>query len=443
MGVSSDSRQVRGGELFIPLSGRNFDGHDFIALALAKGAAGSLVQRGREKSAAGDNQQEKFAIVVGNALKALGDLAHAWRSRQPVKVVAITGSNGKTTTKEMTAGILSRNFQVLKTEGNLNNLIGLPLMLLRLTLEHEVAVLEMGMSEPGEIRRLKEIAEPQVSAIINIGRAHLEFLGSLEGVARAKGELWEGVRKEDWIAVNVDDPRVVKLAAPAKCRKKTFGILKQADIRAEDLRFEEGKGASFSLRMDRKKRAVRLAAFGRHSVYNALAAAALAGILGMGPEEIRAGLEEFQPFSGRGKILELGQNVRVLDDSYNANPDSLLAMLSAFAGMKGKDRGLLVMGDMLELGPASPAEHEKAGIEIGEMGFAHIFFMGGKAPHLARGALASGIEEKKVHTASSHEEVLRSLEKIIEKGDWILVKGSRAMQMERIIRGLENFLGRA
>lgn len=443
VGICSDSRQVREGELFIPLLGRNFDGHDFIALAMAKGAAGSLVQRGREQSAAGNNQQEKFAIAVGNVLKALGDLAHAWRSRHPVKVVAITGSNGKTTTKEMTAGILSRNFKVLKTEGNLNNLIGLPLMLLRLTPEHEVAVLEMGMSEPGEIRRLTEIAEPQVSTIINIGRAHLEFLGSLEGVARAKGELWERVREEDWIAVNVDDPRVVKLAAPAQCRKKTFGILSEADIRAEDLRFEEGKGANFSLRMDGKKRTVRLAAFGRHNVYNALAAAALAGTLGMGLKEIGAGLEVFQPFSGRGKILGLGQNVRVLDDSYNANPESLRAILQAFAEMKGQDRGLLVMGDMLELGPASPAEHEKAGREIGKMGFAHIFFMGEKAPHLAKGALTSGMEEKKVHTAASHEEVLRSLEKIIEKGDWVLVKGSRAMQMERVIRGLENFLGRA
>jgi UDP-N-acetylmuramoyl-tripeptide--D-alanyl-D-alanine ligase len=434
---------VRRGELFIPLRGPRFDGHNFIKEAMAKGAAGALVQQGREETAPATDFPGKFFVVVDDVLEALGDLAQFWRARQPSKVVAITGSNGKTTTKEMTARILCEDFKVLKTEGNLNNLIGLPLMLLRLSPEHEVAVLEMGMSERGEVRRLKAIADPQVSLITNIGHAHLEFLGSLEGVARAKGELWEGLRKEDWIAVNMDDPRVVELAASARCGKKTFGIVQDADVRGEDLFLESEKGVRFTLSLPRRKRSVALATFGRHNVYNALAAATLATILGVGQEEIVAGLEDYQPFPGRGKVIRLGRNVRILDDSYNSNPDSLKATLSAFAEMKGKNRGLVVLGDMLELGPGSAEAHEKAGELAGEMKFGHLFFFGEQARHLAEGAKAAGMSAEKVDVARNHGEVLEGLERVIQEGDWILVKGSRKMQMEGIIAGLENYLGTA
>ncbi len=376
-------------------------------------------------------------------MQALGDLARSWRRRHPVPVVAITGSNGKTTTKEMTALILAKKFKVLKTEGNWNNLIGLPLMLLKMAPEHQVAVLEMGMNVPGEIRRLRAIAEPQVSAICNIGQAHLEFLGNIEGVARAKGELWEGVGEKDWIAVNLDDPRVVELAASAHCQKKTFGILRKADLYADQLSPGEGKGIRFSLTLDGARRSVQLTTFGKHQVYNALAAAALAKILGIRLEEIVTGLEEFQPLAGRGTILRLGRNIRIMDESYNSNPDSLQATLAAFGEMKGKGRGLLVMGDMLELGSTSSAEHEKIGKWIAQRGLAHLIFFGEKAHDLAEGARMGGAEKGKVLVAQTHEEVLKNLEKIIESGDWILVKGSRAMQMERIIQGLQNLWRRA
>ena len=443
MGVCSDSRQLHGGELFIPLRGPNFDGHDFIKEAMAKGAAGSLVQSGRLESTGGNPWPGKFFVLVRDVLQALGDLAHSWRRRHSVQVVAITGSNGKTTTKEMTACILVGKFNVLKTEGNWNNLIGLPLSLLKLAPVHEVAVMEMGMNVPGEIRRLKAIAEPQVSMISNIGHSHLEFLENLEGVARAKGELWEAVGEKDWIAVNVDDPRVVQLASSARCQKKTFGILRKADIYAEELCLERGKGIRFSLNVDGEKRPVQLNAFGSHNVSNALAAAALAIILGVGLEEIAAGLEEFWPLAGRGKILRLGREVRVLDDSYNANPNSLQATVSAFGEMKGENRGLLVMGDMLELGRTSSAEHEKIGKELASMGLAYLIFLGGKARHMAEGACAAGVKEKSVLAAQTYEEVLTFLGKNVKNGDWILVKGSRAMKMERIIQGLENLLGKA
>ena len=400
-----------------------------------------MLEQGREDRALPFQKSGKFFITVENALSALGDLARFWRDRMAVKVVAITGSNGKTTTKEMCARVLSRRFQVLRTEGNLNNLIGLPLMLLKLSPDHEVAVLEMGMNQPGEISRLKAIARPQVSTITNIGRAHLEFLGSMEAVVRAKGELWENLMVDDWIAVNRDDPRVAMLAAKAPCQKKTFSLAREADLWGADLSRNSAGGIQFSLHMDGRARQVHLAAFGRHHVYNALAAASLAAALGMDLEEIAAGLQGFQPYAGRGKVLLLGRQVHVLDDSYNANPDSLAATLDAFSEMKEKGRGIVILGDMLELGAASAQAHEEAGRRIGEMGLDHLFVIGKEAHHLAAGAEAAGMARARIHAAGSQGEMLDELGKRVREGDWILVKGSRRMQMEKVIAGLKELLG--
>ncbi len=401
-----------------------------------------MIQRDRLEKKGIRDWPGKFVVRVEDVLQALGDLARSWHHRRPVPVVAITGSNGKTTTKEMTALILGKKFTVLKTEGNWNNLIGLPLMLLKLAPEHEVAVLEMGMSVPGEIRRLRAIAEPKISTICNIGHAHLEFLGDIEGVARAKGELWEGIGEDDWIAVNLDDARVAERAAAARCRKLTFGILRQADLTAQDLSIREGKGVRFSLAVEGARRSVQLSTFGKHHVYNALTAAALAKILGISLEAIVAGLEEFQPLAGRGKILRLGRNIHIMDESYNANPDSLQATLAAFEEAKGKSRGLLVMGDMLEIGSSSPSEHAKMGERVAHRGLAYLIFFGDKAQDLAQGAQTGGTAKGKILVAPTREEAVKQLEEIMEDGDWVLVKGSRAMRMEGIIQGLENLWGR-
>jgi UDP-N-acetylmuramoyl-tripeptide--D-alanyl-D-alanine ligase len=370
-------------------------------------------------------------------------LAHFWRGRYSrVKVVAITGSNGKTTTKEMTAQALSAAFRVLKTEGNLNNLIGLPLMLLRLSDEHEVAILEMGMNVPGEVRRLREIAEPQVSLITNVGRAHLEFLGSLEAIARAKGELWEGLGPDDWIAVNADDPRVVELAAAVHCRKKTFGIRQRAEISGEDVSVEVARGTRFSLKLEDKKIPIRLNTFGRHNVYNALGAAALAAIVGLDAEKIAAGLERFHPYPGRGRIHPLGRGLRLPDDTYNSKPDSLQATLAAFGEMKGGSRGLVVLGDMLELGSGTAGFHEEAGKHVGALGFEHLFLCGEQREHLAEGAKSAGMEENRIHTFAKPEEIAESLVSVVAEGDWILVKGSRRLRMEKIVEALIEHLRR-
>lgn len=443
-GVSSDSRRIQPGELFVPLQGPTFDGHHFIGQALERGAAGSLTRPGWEPKAGGNEGPGKFLIRVENPLNALGDLAHFWRGRHSrVKVAAITGSNGKTTTKEMAAQTLSGAFRVLKTEGNLNNLIGLPLVLLRLSDEHEVAVLEMGMNVPGEIRRLKEIAEPQVSLITNVGRAHLAFLESLEGVARAKGELWEGLEREDWIAVNADDPRVVELAAAVHCRKKTFGIRERAEISAEEISVEAAGGTRFSLKLEGKKIPIQLNTFGGHNLYNALGAAALAVIVGLDAEKIAAGLERFHPHPGRGRIHRLGRGLHLLDDTYNSNPDSLQAVLAAFGEMRGENRGQVVLGDMLELGPGTAGFHEEAGRRVGALGFEHLFFCGEQREHLEEGAKSAGMEESRIHTFANPEEIPESLESVVDEGDWILVKGSRRLRMERVVEALIERLGRA
>ncbi len=439
-GVSSDSRKIGEGELFIPLKGPHFDGHRFIAEALKRGAPGSLLETGQNLAL---QFPDRFLIRVDDSLRALGDLAHFWRKRHAVQVAAITGSNGKTTTKEMTAGVCARRFRVLKSEGNLNNQIGLPLSLLKLGPDHEIAVLEMGMNSPGEIRRLQAIADPQISLITNIGRAHLEFLGDLEGVARAKGELWEVLRQEDWIAVNADDEWVMKLADSARCRKKTFGIINRAEIQGADIRVIPGKGVGFRLASADQRRPVELSVFGRHNVYNALAAASVGSIAGLNLDEIAQGLEAFQPVQGRGKPILLPGGIHLLDDTYNSNPDSLRATLSAFAEMKENHRGIAVLGDMLEIGVTGKEAHQQAGKMVGEMRFAHLFVFGEAGRDVAAGAMESGMPAQKICLAGDPRELLEEMGKTLREGDWILVKGSRRMQMERVVEGLRKRFAQA
>lgn len=436
-GVSTDSRQIKEDNLFVPLKGAHFDGHNFIGAALAKGAAGSLMGEEWTGNWTEENCPGKFLIVVPSVLKALGDLARFWRQQFPLPVIAITGSNGKTTTKEMTAKILASKFSVLKTEGNLNNLIGLPLMLFHLCAQHEIAVLEMGMNNFGEIRRLREISSPQISAILNIGQAHLEFLGGIEGVARAKGELWEEVKKDDWIAINRDDPRVVALAAQVNCRKKTYGIKEKADLQAEDIRYDREKGVRFVLRMAGQKEFISMGLHGQHNIYNALAAAALSSIVGISLQEIGHSLKDFSAYPGRGQILSLKENIKIWDDSYNANPDSLRASLLAFKQVKGGRRGLLVLGDMLELGAEGPTLHEEMGRLIGRQGLAYLFLLGEQAPYLAKGAQEAGMKKEFIFIGQSHEQVAQALKEVCQAGDWILIKGSRKTAMEKIISALE------
>ncbi|UFS71636.1 UDP-N-acetylmuramoyl-tripeptide--D-alanyl-D-alanine ligase [Geomonas sp. RF6] len=430
-GVSTDSRSVAAGELFIPLRGERFDGHAFIGTALERGASIILVEEGW---LAGNSLPGTVpAVVVKDTLRALGDLAAWHRSRFDIPVVGVTGSNGKTTTKEMLARILSETGPGLKTEGNLNNLIGLPLTVLRMNGRHRWAVLEMGMSEFGEIDRLAEIAAPKVGIITNAFSAHLETLGSVEGVARAKGELFLRLKDGCWAVYNVDDPLISKLPIPLGVKSLAFG-LRGAEVSSASIKSLGVRGESFTLRLPEDEFQIHLKAFGRHSVYNALAAAAAASALGVEGELIRKGLEEFTPADKRFQLEDLS-GVVLVDDSYNANPASMGAALTTLTEINGGGHIHAVLGDMLELGKASAAAHRELGRTAAGC-VDRLYLLGDMAETVAAGAIEAGLPHDRVLVGKDHAEILESLLIHLGEGDCVLVKGSRGMKMERVAQGV-------
>ncbi|RQW89694.1 MAG: UDP-N-acetylmuramoyl-tripeptide--D-alanyl-D-alanine ligase [Geobacter sp.] len=433
LGVSTDSRSVEPGELFVPLRGERFDGHEFIAAALARGVRVLLAEQGRydlESLPTGAS-----CITVADTLRALGDLAAFHRTRFSLPVVAITGSNGKTTTKEMLATILARSGDGLKTAGNLNNLIGLPRMVFQLSEAHSWAILEMGMSEPGEIDRLAEIARPDFGVITNVAPAHLQSMGSIAAVSSAKGELFLRLCQGSTAVFNADDPFVAELPTPPGVRKISFG-LGEAEVRAEKIESLGRAGQSFVLILPSGMIAVKMKVFGRHNVQNALAAATVAHLLGLAPDDIRKGLESFSPVEKRFSPEDIN-GILLIDDSYNANPASMRAALTTVAGLKGTGRGIAVLGDMLEMGESSPAMHE----EIGSLA-AHcverLYLLGDMAEYVARGAMAGGLPAEAIILAQSHAEILDDLGRAMRPGDCVLVKGSRGMRMETVAEGIRN-----
>ena len=403
-GVSTDSRTIRAGQLFVALRGPRFDGHDFIAQAMAPGkdAAGALVVPSRFH---GSVPPGRIVIGVEDTLLALQALARAHRAGLPaVSLAAITGSNGKTTTKEMAAGILARRFTVLKNEGNLNNTIGVPLTLLRMTPQHQAAVVEMGISEPGELRRLCEMAGPTMGLITNIGRAHLETLGDIEGVARAKGELLEGLHGGLAI-LNADDPYSRRLAQRTTGPVMTFGMTHEADVRACDLREGlEGSGTVFTLTArGRGETEVRLSVPGRHNVLNAAAAAAIAVAFQVDLMTVARGLESFSPVLLRTELIEW-HGLRILNDAYNANPDSMQAALLTLAGLRGSGHAVAVLGDMLELGTHAAQAHREAGETAARLGIEGLVLLGDCADLVADGARLGGMPANRIRRCASHAE---------------------------------------
>lgn len=426
-GVSTDSRTIKEGNLFVPLRGPNFDGHDFLTLAVRNGAAACL-------SEDVVNGLPVPVIVVKDTLKALGDLANSIRNSFSGPVVAVTGSSGKTTTKEMLAGILSLKSSGLLTEGNFNNLIGLPLTLFRSRDEFEWMVLEMGMSARGEIARLCEIGLPTVGIITNIGPAHLETLQGMEGVARAKGELFEALPEDGYAIVNADDEYVVNLPVANKVKKVFYGTSETAEIRAESI-IARGSGVIFRLLTPDGNWPVQLKIAGRHNVGNALAAAAAAYVLGIDGRTIARGLEQFQPCCGRMETISLGCDVLLLEDSYNANPLSVHAALQTLSEMNGLGQHIAVLGDMLELGSQSAVLHQEVGRQAAKL-VDTLIVMGEMNDDVAKGYFEGGKTAEKIKKVSSHEEAINILRDMIQPGDRVLVKGSRGMRMEKISKAL-------
>jgi UDP-N-acetylmuramoyl-tripeptide--D-alanyl-D-alanine ligase len=435
-GVSTDSRLVSAEELFVPLRGERFDGHDFIEAAVSRGVRVFLAERPwaeRHGVPAGAS-----SITVADTLRALGDLAAFHRGRFAIPVVAVTGSNGKTTTKEMIASILAATGPGLKTGGNLNNLIGLPLTLFRLSDSDRWAVLEMGMSEPEEIDRLAEIARPDVGVITNAFPAHLETMGSVAAVARAKGELFMRLGVGGWAVYNADDRLITDCPSPQGVLRLGFGLA-AGDVSAGEIRPAGRRGIGFTLRLPAGEVPVKLQAYGLHNVANALAAAAAATALGLGPDPIRQGLESFTPYDKRFNVEEVG-GVVLIDDSYNANPASMEAALRTLAEIREECRATAVLGDMLELGPGSEEAHRAVGM-LAASCVERLYLMGEKAGTMAAGAREGGLPAESVIVAGSHDEILAGIRESVAEGDFVLVKGSRGMRMDVVSAGVRRLFG--
>lgn len=427
-GISTDSRSTQPGDLFIPLRGPNFDGHDFLLRAARNGAVACL----SEEVISGFPVP---IIRVKDTLRALGDLAAARRQSFAGPVVAVTGSSGKTSTKEMLGAILGLTGAGLITPGNFNNLVGLPQTIFTLREEHRWAVLEMGMSALGEIARLAEIAQPQIGVITNIGAAHLETLRGLDGVARAKGELFAALPPEGTAVINADDERVLALPVANGVRRLLFGCCESATVRAENIELWE-RGVRFCLQLPDGSYPVQLHAWGRFNVHNALAAAAVAHTLQIDATLIVRGLELFRPCAGRMEVITLADNVLLLEDCYNANPLAVKAALGTLAELPGKGRNIAVLGDMLELGEAAAQLHREVG-QVAAGCADEILLLGELSKETAAAARHAGMKKERVTVAADHKDLTERLLQIVQPGDRVLVKGSRGMAMEKICNALK------
>ncbi len=438
--ISTDSRTVGPGALFVPILGQCYDGHRFIGEALGKGAAGSLTMQGRLAGFRPEDFPQKFFISVEDTTRALGSLASYHRSRFGIPLVAIAGSNGKTTTKEMLASILGSRGPVLKSSGNLNNLIGLPLSLFCLQPQHWAAVLELGMSLAGEMRRLGEIARPTLAVITNISLVHLESLGTLEAVREAKGELLESLGEGSKLIFNADDPHCRVLADRFRDgggEAVSFGFGAGAHVSAEALEKLGLKGIRFVLRVGSEKGEVCLPLVGSHNASNGMAAAAAAHALGFSLEEIVPGLESSEAPAMRMEVEKLPNGVYLINDAYNANPKSVLSALEALSDLKGKGRAFLVLGDMLELGAFAEEAHRTVGHAAANSQKVNYFFtLGDLSAHALRAAGEGGLAGAHLRRCKSHTELAKLILSLAEPGDLVLIKGSRAMRMERVVEEL-------
>lgn len=414
-GVSTDTRRILPGQLFVALRGPNFDGHDFVRQAVDNGAVACLV----EQPVAGMN-----CIVVEDTRLALGQLAACWRQRLPVRLIGVTGSNGKTTVKEMLAAILARRGEVLATHGNLNNDIGMPLTLLELDERHAYAVIEMGANHPGEIDYLTRIARPDVALITNAGMAHLEGFGSVEGVARAKGEIYQGLGDNGVAIVNDEDAFAdYWKQLNSERRLVSFGMIPDSDVNA-DIRIEED-GQQLAVSTPKGSVTINLKLLGKHNALNALAAIAAAVAVEVPLEAIKTGLEGLLPVNGRLQLKPGVRGSRIIDDTYNANPTSLSAALDVLSEFPGKH--YLALGDMGELGGKARSLHEDAGLHAKQSGVGRLYTLGS----MARYAAASFGDA--AYNFTSHDEMIEQIQGDLERDVTLLVKGSRLMQMEKIV----------
>ncbi|NKB81916.1 MAG: UDP-N-acetylmuramoyl-tripeptide--D-alanyl-D-alanine ligase [Nitrospirales bacterium] len=443
--LSTDSRILKPGDLFIALMGDSFDGHQFVTHAIGQGARGAIVQRSVCKNprsilrATRKRHKDFLLIGVDDTLRAYQDLAGHHRRKFALPVVAVTGSNGKTTTKDMIANVLRQHGYVLKTQGNLNNSIGLPHTLLRLTARHDMAVIELGVDQEGQTTRLCEIARPTHGVITNIGPDHLEGFGSLDGSARAKAELLSCLPNDGVIVLNGDDQYFNAFQQQTRCPLVSFGFSSQAAVWADRM-ISERMRTTFRVHLPQRVRSspMSVEAQGVHNVANALAAIAMGYSFGMSPAKIATGLGKFRPAAMRSHILRV-QGMTVIQDCYNANPASMKAAIDLLMERAGHKRAIAVLGDMLELGKSARRFHVEIGKYLAQHGVAHLIACGDWGKDLAAGARTAGLPASSIHvvnTAMMASPILRGL---AQCGDVILVKASRGMQLERVVSGISEW----
>ena len=420
-GYSIDSRTIAPGELFFAVKGERLDGHDFVDAALAAGSVAAVVQR-EQAARYGENYR---LLAVADPLAALQRLGTAVRRLWGKKLIAVTGSTGKTTTKEAIAQVLQTRFRVLKSEGNLNNHFGLPLQLLRLEPEHEIAVIEIGMNHAGEIRALAEIAHHDVAVVTNVGPVHLEFFDSVAAIARAKYELIETLHAGGTAVLNADDEYVSQFGRDFHGEVLTFGIHRPADVRAENVEERGLEGSAFDLIAGSCRQSIKLPLLGLHNVYNALAAATVGMEAGVSPSEVAEALAGLSSQDKRGQLMQVA-GATVINDCYNSNPKALEAMVSSFARLPARRR-IVVAGEMLELGPSGPDLHRQCGTSIARSGIDVLLGVRGAARQMVEGALEAGMAAEFVETPQQAGEWLA---REVRPGDAVLLKASRGVKLE-------------
>jgi UDP-N-acetylmuramoyl-tripeptide--D-alanyl-D-alanine ligase len=433
-GASIDSRTSAASQVFFAIRGPRFDGHNFVESALAQGAVAAVVEKGFFEGAAAKLREN--LIPVADTVQAMQQLACDVRRRWGKKVVAVTGSTGKTTTKEMIAALLETKLKVLKSPGNLNNRYGLPLALLQLEASDEAAVVELAMSGPGEIARLARIAEPEIGVVTNVAPVHLEFFDSLDGITAAKRELIENLSPPGTAVLNFDDPRVREFRRGFDGQVVTFGFEEGADLRAVEMTSAGPAGSRFRLESRTLGGEFHLLLPGRHNVMNALAALAAASLFDIPENDCREALARFANLPQRSEILTLTARITLINDSYNSNPLAMERMLETLASWPAARR-IVVAGEMLELGPTSPGWHRETGRKVAESGVDWLLAVQGDAQYLVQGASEAGLAAERLRFFPSAEAAAEFLAELVQPGDVILVKGSRGVHLEKVVEFLK------
>lgn len=426
-GVSTDSRSIKLGELFIPIVGENFDGHRFIQKALKNGAAGFLSAKDTE-----DVPGESIRISVNDTLKAFQDIARNYLRKFHIPVVAITGSNGKTTTKDILAHLLSQKYNVLKSLKNYNNEIGVPATVMQLTPDNEVLIVELAMRGVGQIRELANIVRPDIAMITNIGEAHFELLGSIEAIAETKSEILEYLAPDGFAVLNADDKWYPWLSKKSPASVMSFGMKKDASVKLIDKKDLGLDGFDIDVMIEDREFSFHLPLLGIHNIYNSLSAIAVAHCLRLSPRQIAEGMNTLTPSDKRMEVKQSGGGWTVLNDSYNAGPTSTASALDIMRRLPCTGRRIAVLGDMLELGEISRDSHREIGVKVNEYGIDYLLVKGALSAEIATGAISSGMNPDRVIEFENNDLIYEKLKSIVKKGDIILIKGSRLMKMEEV-----------